>query len=58
MLRYLLEAREATLSAVAAGTGIALSTLSQVRDKKRNLTLKHITKLAAYFGAQPAVFLP
>jgi HTH-type transcriptional regulator / antitoxin HigA len=58
MLRYLLEARAATLSEVAAATGIALSTLSQVRDKKRNLNLTHIAKLAPYFGVEPAVFLP
>ena len=58
MLRHLLEAREATLSEVAVATGIALSTLSQDRDKKRNLNLKHIAKLAPYFGVEPAVFLP
>jgi HTH-type transcriptional regulator/antitoxin HigA len=58
MLRHLMGAHEATLSEVAAATGIALSTLSQVRDKKRNLNLKHIAKLAPYFGVEPAVFLP
>jgi hypothetical protein len=58
VLRYLIEAREAALPEVAAATGIAPSALSQARDKRRSLNLKHIAKPAPYFGALPAVFLP
>jgi HTH-type transcriptional regulator / antitoxin HigA len=57
MLRHLLEARGDSLSAVAEGTGIALSTLSSVLSDKRHLNRGHIEKLAPYFGVEPAVFL-
>ena len=57
MLRHLIEAREATLSEVAAATGIAVSTLSAVLAKKRKLNLAHIGVLAPYFGVRPGVLL-
>jgi HTH-type transcriptional regulator/antitoxin HigA len=57
LLRHLIEAREGTLSEVAAATGIALSTLSSVLSGKRSLNRKHIEKLAPYFGVEPGVFL-
>ncbi len=57
MLRHLIEAREVNLSAVAAATGIALSTLSSVLTGKRTLNRTHIEKLAPYFGVDPGVFL-
>ncbi len=57
MLRHLIEAREATLSEVAAATGIAVSTLSSVLGGKRALNLGHIDKLAQFFGVARGVFL-
>jgi antitoxin component HigA of HigAB toxin-antitoxin module len=57
MLRHLIEARDASLSQVAAGTGVALSTLSSVLNGARELNLNHIKLLAPYFGVEPAVFL-
>jgi HTH-type transcriptional regulator / antitoxin HigA len=56
MLAHLLEARGVTASAVARGTGIAVSTLSEVLNNKRSLNRGHIGKLAAYFGIAPDVF--
>ena len=57
MLRHLIEARETTLSDVAATTGIAISTLSSVLRGKRELNRGHIEKLAPCFGVAPGVFL-
>jgi HTH-type transcriptional regulator / antitoxin HigA len=57
LLRQLMEAREATLSDVAAGAGIAISTLSSILREKRKLNLAHIRQLATYLGVEPGVFL-
>ena len=57
MLRHLIEARNITLSEVAATTGIAVSTLSSVLNGKRKLNRGHIEKLASYFGVAPGFFL-
>ena len=57
MLQHLIEARNATLSEVAAKTGIAVSTLSSVLKGKRELNRGHIEKLAPVFGVAPGVFL-
>jgi HTH-type transcriptional regulator/antitoxin HigA len=57
MLKHLIDAREVTLSEVAANTGIAISTLSAILAKNRNLNLAHIKALAPYFGVEEAVFI-
>jgi antitoxin component HigA of HigAB toxin-antitoxin module len=58
MLRHLIDARGASLSEVAKGTGISLSTLSAILNKKgRKLNLKHVMVLAPYFGTAPGAFL-
>jgi HTH-type transcriptional regulator/antitoxin HigA len=57
MLKHLIEAKNVTLSEVAAKTDIALSTLSAILAKKRVLNLTHIKALAPYFGVQPGVFI-
>jgi HTH-type transcriptional regulator/antitoxin HigA len=57
MVRYLIDSREVSLSAVSEATGIALSTLSDILRRKRKLNLDHIRALAPYFGVEPAVFL-
>jgi HTH-type transcriptional regulator/antitoxin HigA len=58
LLRFLIEQRGVTQQTVAKETGIANSTISAVLNGDRELTRQHIEKLAAYFGAEPAVFLP
>ena len=57
LLRHLLEARGASLSAAAEATGIATSTLSAVANGKRRLNVKHLRQLSAYFGVEADVFL-
>ncbi len=57
MLRHLVEARGLTQSRVAKETHIAESTVSAVLAGKRDLTLTHARKLAAYFKVDPGVFL-
>jgi HTH-type transcriptional regulator / antitoxin HigA len=57
MLRHLIEARGESQAQVAAGAGIAASTISAVLTGKRGLNRKHVTALARYFSVSPAVFL-
>jgi HTH-type transcriptional regulator / antitoxin HigA len=57
LLRQLMDARDATLSDVAATSGIAISTLSAILHGKRKLNLTHVHRLANYFGIHAAVFL-
>jgi|SRR5262245_53031483 len=57
MLAHLIDARGETLSEIAEGTGIVLSTLSSILSGKRQLNRAHIEKLAPYFGIEPGVFL-
>ncbi len=57
LLRHLIDARDATQSEVALGTGIAVSTISSVLSGKRQLNRTHIANLACYFGVAPGVFL-
>jgi HTH-type transcriptional regulator/antitoxin HigA len=57
LMRELMVARDATLSDVAAETGIAISTLSAILSGKRKFNLTHIRGLATYFGVDPGVFL-
>jgi HTH-type transcriptional regulator/antitoxin HigA len=58
ILRFLIEQRGVTQQSVARETGIANSTISAVLKGGRELTRRHIESLAAYFGVEPAVFLP
>ncbi len=58
MLAELMELREYTQSQVAKGAGIAVSTVSELLSGKRQMNLKQIAKLAAFFKVGPAVFLP
>jgi HTH-type transcriptional regulator / antitoxin HigA len=58
MLRFLIEQRAVSQQQVAREAGVANSTISAVLNGQRELTLRHIEKLAAYFGTEPAVFLP
>jgi HTH-type transcriptional regulator/antitoxin HigA len=58
MLRFLIEQRGLSQQQLAREVGIANSTISAVLNGRRELTLPHITTLAAYFSTEPAVFLP
>jgi HTH-type transcriptional regulator/antitoxin HigA len=58
MLRSLMEFKGETQARVAAGTGIAESTLSEILAGKRKLAIKHIAVLANYFNVDPGVLLP
>jgi HTH-type transcriptional regulator / antitoxin HigA len=57
MLRSLIEFKGVTQAQVAARTGIAESTLSEILAGKRKLAAKHITALAKYFNVDPALLL-
>jgi HTH-type transcriptional regulator/antitoxin HigA len=57
LLRHLLEARGIAQADVAAGTGIAESTVSEVLAGKRKLNRRHIAALAKFFHVSPAVFI-
>ena len=56
MLESLLTDRSQTQVQVAAATGIANSTLSNVLHGKRQLTRDHIRRLAKHFQVDPGVF--
>ena len=56
MLESLLTDRGQTQLQVAAATGIANSTLSNVLHGKRQLTRDHIRRLAKHFNVDPGVF--
>jgi HTH-type transcriptional regulator/antitoxin HigA len=58
MLRSLIEFRGETQARVAAQTGIAESTLSEILAGKRKLAIKHIAALAEYFKVDPGLLLP
>lgn len=56
MLAHLLDARGISQTELAAGVGIAGSTISEVLHGKRKLRREHVGRLAAFFGVSPAVF--
>jgi HTH-type transcriptional regulator / antitoxin HigA len=57
MLEYFIETHVLTQSDVAAGTGLAESTISEIPAGKRKLSVKHIDALARFFKVKAAVFL-
>jgi HTH-type transcriptional regulator / antitoxin HigA len=57
MLQYLIETHFLTQSDVAAGTGMADSTISEILAGKRKLGVKHIQALARFFKVKAGVFL-
>jgi HTH-type transcriptional regulator/antitoxin HigA len=57
MLRALIEARQITRSDVAAGTRLAVSTISDLLAGKKRLSLEHIERLARFFQVKPSFFL-
>ncbi len=57
MLQYLIETHSLAQNDVAAGTGLAESTVSEILAGKRKLGVKHIRALARFFKVKAAVFL-
>ena len=57
MLRGLIESRQITRRDVAAGAGLAVSTVSDLIAGKRKLTLEQIERLARFFEVKPSFFL-
>jgi HTH-type transcriptional regulator / antitoxin HigA len=57
LLRFLIEQKNVTQAAVAAGAGIAESTISEVLAGKRKLNRSQIGKLARYFHVEPGAFM-
>jgi HTH-type transcriptional regulator / antitoxin HigA len=57
MLRDLIESRQITRSDVAAGAGLAVSTVSDILAGKRKMSLEQIERLARFFEVKPSFFL-
>ena len=57
MLRFLIVTNGLTQAEVAAGTGIHVTTVSQILSGKRPLRLPQVQALANYFGLGAAAFL-
>lgn len=57
LLPFLIEQNGVTQAAVAAGSGIAESTISAVLAGKRKLNRTQIANLARYFHVEPGAFL-
>ena len=55
-LSHLIDAQDVAQSMVAAETGIAESTISEILAGKRGLNRRHIGVFARYFHVGPAVF--
>ena len=58
MLQFLIEDRNANQRAVALGSGIAVSTMSEILAGRRRMNLDHMQKLAAFFKIDVGLFLP
>ena len=57
MLGYLIETHGVKQGDVAAGTGLADSTISEILAGKRKMNVKHIEAMSRFFKVEPAVFL-
>jgi HTH-type transcriptional regulator / antitoxin HigA len=57
MLAFLMDDRSLSQRAVALGTGIAASTMSEILAGRREMNLEHIQKVAHFFGVSAAYFL-
>lgn len=58
MLKFFIEDRNSNQRAVALGSGIAVSTMSEILAGRRRMNLEHMQKLAAFFKIDVGVFLP
>ena len=58
ILKFFIEDRNTNQRAVALGSGIAVSTISEILAGRRQMNLEHMQKLAAFFKIDAGVFLP
>lgn len=58
MLQFFMEDRQLSQRAVALGSGIAVSTMSELLTGRRQMNLEHMRKLAAFFHVSVSLFLP
>lgn len=58
MLQFFMEDRQLSQRAVALGSGIAVSTMSELLAGRRQMNLEHMRKLAAFFHVSVSLFLP
>jgi HTH-type transcriptional regulator/antitoxin HigA len=56
MLRFLIDSNGMTQAAVAAGTGIAESTISDVLAGKKTFRRQHLAAVARFFRVRPSTF--
>ena len=58
ILKTLIEDRRSSQRAVAFGSGIAVSTISDILAGRRQMTLGHMQKLSRHFNVELSLFLP
>lgn len=58
VLKMLIDSNSYSQNDVAAGTGIAVSTISEILHGKRRMGRNHIEAFAEFFHVPPSVFLP
>jgi HTH-type transcriptional regulator / antitoxin HigA len=58
LLKFFIEERGTNQRAVAIGSRIAVSTMSELLAGRRQLNLEHIRKLADFFKIDPGTFVP
>ena len=57
MLKFFIEERGTSQRATALGSGIAVSTMSEILAGRRQMNLDHMEKLAAFFKIDVSLFL-
>jgi HTH-type transcriptional regulator / antitoxin HigA len=57
MLAHLLDAKQSTQAELARQTGVSRSTISEVLNGKRAISLENAYKLGEYFHVEPSLFL-
>lgn len=58
MIQFFMEDRQLSQRAVALGSGIAVSTMSEILAGRRQMNLEHMRKLATFFQVSVSLFLP
>ena len=58
MLQFFIDDRKTNQRAVAQGSGIAVSTMSEILAGRRPLNLEHMRKLARFFNVDAGLFVP
>lgn len=57
MLVHLMDVRCLTQARVAEGSGLGVSTVSEILSGKRKLHTRHIAAFARFFGVDPGLFI-